>query len=46
MVALTRIVPLLATTLGCISTAQALLGLRDLYQPARDPRGNSTTEKL
>jgi hypothetical protein len=41
-----RIVPLLATTLGCFSTAQALLGLRDLYQPARDPRGNSTTEKL
>ena len=45
MVALTRIVPLLATTLGCISTAQALLGLTD-HQLARDPRGNSTTEKL
>jgi hypothetical protein len=46
MLALTRIVPLLATTLGCISTAQAPLGLTDLYQLARDPRGNSTTEKL
>jgi hypothetical protein len=46
MVALTRIVPLLATTLGCISTAQAPLGLTDLYRLARNPRVNSTTETL